>query len=103
MAPKEESYFAPLNVVLARSSIKRISVAPTVEATRSGILIVARHHRALFRLTVRVRVDHTEGKERMIFRAYASKNRFFVEFSGWKSQALGQVCRRKREFLFCSF
>ncbi len=28
---------------------------------------------------------------------------FFVEFSGWKSQALGQVCRRKKEFLFCSF
>ena len=41
MAPKEESYFAPLNVVLARSSIKRISVAPTVEATRSGVLTVA--------------------------------------------------------------
>ena len=43
MAPKEESYFAPLNVVLARSSIKRISVAPTVEATRSRNLVVAEH------------------------------------------------------------
>ena len=35
-APKEERYFAPRNVVLARSSIERISVAPTDEATRTG-------------------------------------------------------------------
>ena len=40
-APKEERYFAPRNVVLARSSIERISVAPTDEATRSGVLTVA--------------------------------------------------------------
>ena len=31
-------------------------------------------HRALFCLTVRVQGEHTEGKKRMIFRAYASKN-----------------------------
>ena len=40
-APKEERYFAPRNVVLARSSIERISVAPTDEATRSGNPAVA--------------------------------------------------------------
>ena len=31
-------------------------------------------HRALFCMTVRVQGEHTEGKKRMIFRAYASKN-----------------------------
>ena len=31
-------------------------------------------HRALFRLTVRVPLEHTEGDKSMIFRAYASKN-----------------------------
>ena len=31
-------------------------------------------HRALFRLTVRVPLEHTEGTKSMIFRAYASKN-----------------------------
>ena len=31
-------------------------------------------HRALFCLTVRVQGEHTEGKKRMIFRVYASKN-----------------------------
>ncbi len=35
MAPKEESHVALLNVVLARSSIERISVAPIGEATRT--------------------------------------------------------------------
>ena len=31
-------------------------------------------HRALFRLTVREALEHTEGRQRMIFRVYASEN-----------------------------
>ena len=42
-------------------------------------------HRALFCLAVRVQGDHTEGKKRMIFRAYASKN---PGVWGWPQGAL---------------
>ena len=42
-------------------------------------------HRALFCLTVRVQVEHTQGKKRMIFRAYASKN---PGVWGWPQGAL---------------
>ena len=42
-------------------------------------------HRALFCLTLRVQGEHTEGKERMIFRAYASKN---PGVWGWPQGAL---------------
>ena len=41
MAPKEGRYFAPLNMVLARSSIERIAKALIGEATRYGKLVVA--------------------------------------------------------------
>ena len=42
-------------------------------------------HRALFRLTVRIQGEHTEGNKSMIFRTYASEN---PGVWGWPQGAL---------------